>query len=176
MSMPESIPDVRDSLEIVPEGILSLDYGVLERGKVVGVIENIAFSIRNKATLLVNNSKYQIVREKITSSDFAMIDSAGDEVARARRPIFGRTIAVHFGDRQIEMRKRLLSLRNQYDLMEDGRTIGSLRQKGALSRAMELESNKAIALEIRMFMAWVAIRKRRDDSSSSHMAGGANDI
>lgn len=176
-AMHSNVYDTRSTIEIVPEGILSLDYGVLELGRVVGVIENIPLSIRNKGALLVRESKYQVIREKITSSDFVLINGSGAEVARARRPFFIRdTITVLFDGRQIVMRSRLFSLKNRYDLIEHDKTIGILRQKGMFSRAMELESNKEIGLEIRMFMAWLAIRRRRDNSSSNTYAGGADGI
>lgn len=116
-------------LEIVPEGIFSPDYGVFENKNVVAVVQNKAFSLHNKGTLLLNDKKFFVYREGIISGAFLMETEDNRTIARAEKPGFARDMfIIKFDNRELTLKSKIFSLSGKYYIYESEVQTGEISQ------------------------------------------------
>jgi hypothetical protein len=158
-------------LEVVPTGLLSLDYEVQEDGAPVGRIGNRPLHLLERARLTVGGREHTVQREGVLRASYLL--RAPDGAVRARaEPVgwAGSAYRLRFDTAEMVMRKKLLALRETFLLSDSAGEAGSIVRENLLSRRMTVDLKPAAAslpLEILLFLAWLALLIHGRDSAGS---------
>ena len=158
-------------LEIIPAGVLSLDYEVQENGVPVGRIGNRPLHLLEKGMVAANGREYSIVREGVFRASYWLRAADGAMRAKAEQKGFtGSAYRVLFDASQLILRKKTLALRETFLISGALGAAGSIVRESLLSRRMTVELEEAasgLPREIILFTVWIALLIRRKDSAGS---------
>lgn len=77
---------------------------------------------------------------------------------------------ISFGDRNIRLKKKVLSLRERFIISDASGDIGSIVQESLVSRRLLCEIDAkagGLSTEIALFVLWMALIIRKRDAASS---------
>jgi hypothetical protein len=162
---------VSSRFEVVPADLLSLDYEVLESGAPVGRIENRPLHLLEKAKLTAGGREYAVLREGVLRASYLL--RTADGAIRAKAEPLGWAGAAYrllFSESEMELRKKLLALRETFILSDSSGEAGSIVRENLLSRRMTVELKEAadgLPREILLFLLWLALLIHGRDSAGS---------
>jgi len=158
-------------LEVVPSGLLSLDFEVHENGVPVGRIENRPLHLLERGLVAANGREYTVLREGVFRASYLLRATDGTIRARAERMGWaGAAYRLLFDASQIVLRRKMLALRETFLLTTASGEAGSIVRENLLSRRMTVELKETAAgtsLEILLFLVWIALLIHRNDSAGS---------
>jgi hypothetical protein len=159
------------TLSIVPVGLLSFTYDVMQEGVAVGSIENRAAFLQIKGALASRGKRFVTSREGAFRASYSLETAEGALVARAVKvPSLSEEYDISFGERNIRLKKKALSMRETFIISDGSGGIGSIVQESLMSRRLrcETDSNESeIPQEIMLFLAWLALIIRKKDAASA---------
>lgn len=149
------------SLRAEPTGFLSRGYRFLDGDREVGRLTLGLFARRGE--ILAGEERFRVRREGL-AGDFVL------ETADALRPRelaratgggpFSRTVRVRAGDRTLTLSGTLFGLRT-LRLRHGDREVGVARREGWLGLAARFDFPEELPLEIRIFLAALALHRWR---------------
>jgi hypothetical protein len=157
--------------EVVPAGVLSLDFELQESGAPVGRIENRPLHLLEKAKLTIGVREFAVLREGVMRASYLL--RAPDEAIRARAEPMGwagSAYRLRFDASEMVLRKKLLALRETFVLSDPSGEAGSIVRENLLSRRMTVELKQAAPgrpLEILLFLVWIALLIHGRDRTGS---------
>jgi hypothetical protein len=147
-----------------PQSWFSWDFTLAKNGESLASID--LSSWREKGALTVANSTYRISREGLCSGAF-VLESNGTVVARAHKPsAWTRRLILDFGGAQFELKPRS-SFTRGFQLLTDGRAVGSLSPASFLNRKINVELPEDLPLQIRAFIVWLTVTLWKRDASAA---------
>jgi hypothetical protein len=159
------------TLSIVPVGLFSFNYDVLEGDTPVGSIVNRAAFLQIKGTLTSGGRQFFTRRESAFRPVYLLETPEGAIVARASRMMsLAEEYDISFGDRNIRLKKKALSLRQTFIISDASGAIGSIVQESLMSRRLLCEIDveaRGLSREIVMFLLWMALIIRKKDAAQS---------
>jgi hypothetical protein len=156
---------------ILPAGLLSFNYDVLEGEVPFGAIENHAALLQIKGILKAGEKEFFTRRQGAFRAVYLLETSGGAVVAQAAKKM-GLTehYEVSFGGRSIHLKKKALSLKETFVISAASGEIGTIVQESLLSRRLlcQLDATAGdIPPEVLLFLIWMALTIRRKDASAS---------
>ncbi len=151
-------------LHIVPLHWYKWDFKVFDGDRPIAVIDR---SWRNESgTLILEDATYEIYRTGAFFGTF-VLETAGTLVAEAEKPsTFKRQFVITFSDRRFVL-KRISVLGRGYDLIEDGRTIGSIVARSVFSRKARANLPEELPLSVRVFVVFLVLLLWRRDAAAA---------
>jgi hypothetical protein len=156
---------VSRTFSVVPTGLLSFSYDVLEGGAQVGSIVNRAAFLQVKGTLAAGGKEYFTRREGAFKASYLMETAEGGLIARAAKVMaLAEKYEISFGERTMRLKKKPMAMKAAFIISSAAGDTGTIMQESLLSRRLLCEMD-AVPTEIVLFLLWMAliIRKRDED-------------
>jgi len=153
-------------LHLVPLHWYKWDFKVFEDDRPVAVIDR---TWRNETgTLILEDAAYEIYRTGTFFGSF-VLEAEGTILAEAEKPsAFKRQFEITFSARRFVL-KRISVFGRGYDLIEDGRSIGSVFARSVFSRKARADLPEDLPLSVRVFVIFLVLLLWKRDSTA---AGG----
>ena len=136
----------------------------MEHGRYIADID--MSSWREKGTLAIDDTSYDVYREGMVSGDFILEDD-GIEIAAAEKPsAFKRMFHVHYAN-QVFTLKAASVFRRAIAVYADGYQVGMMEPRGVFTRRTDVDLPEELPLPVRVFMIWLAVVLWQRESGSS---------
>jgi hypothetical protein len=146
-----------------PQSWLNWDFTLVRNGESLADID-LSFW-REKGGFTVADTSYRTYREGLLSGAF-ILEANGAVVARAHKPsAWTRRLVIDFDGTELELRPQSAFGRG-FQLVRNGRAIGSLVPQGFLSRRISIELPDDLPLPIRTFLVWLVVMLWRRDANA----------
>ncbi len=156
-------------LTAVPTSWLSSSYEVRDSGaRVVGVMRFSLWAGRGAIAVREPEAELRISRDGVLFGPIVLRGRDGEIARAAKLSAFSRAFLVEWGGRVFVLRSPNAWFR-EMRLTENDREIGSAVPGGVFSRLAQFDLPEALPLELRLFIAWLAlfVWRRWQDSSVS---------
>jgi hypothetical protein len=150
-----------------PKSWLSREYDVRDvNAQLVGEI--FVSSWRAAGTIRTGETEYGVSRQGALFGAIVQTGPSGEVARAARQGVLSRAFEVEFGGRVVVLRSSSLWFR-EMRLSENGQVVGTAVPEGVFSRRAQLDLPESLPIELRLFIAWLALYvwSRRRDSSAS---------
>jgi hypothetical protein len=159
------------SLQVIPEGLFSMNYTVLEAGANIAAIANHAGFLQIKGTLTAGGNELFARREGAFRANYLLETAGGSVRARAtKRMALREEYEILFAEGNLHLRKRVLSMRESFVISDSSGDIGTIARESLASRRLlcTLEDDAdEVPLEILLFLVWMTLIIRRREASAT---------
>ena len=158
------------TLSVVPVGLFSFNYEVREGPAPVGSITNKAAFLQIKGILTLGGRRYLTRRNGAFRAVYVLETPEGDLIAQASRIVsLAEEYDVAFGDRNIRLKRKVLSMRETFVISDAAGDVGRIVQESLVSRRLlcEIDAQAGwLSREIALFLIWMALIIRKRDAAS----------
>ena len=147
MSMLELVP--------VPMGWFSWDFSILQNGSPIAEIK-CRSSWREKGTLAIGGSSYDVYREGLMSGQFILELNGTRLVHAEKRSRYTRSFTVQH-ECKTYILKAESALGGTFLLLENDQQIGSIRPAGVFTWKATVELPDELPLPIKVFLLWLTV-------------------
>jgi len=141
-------------LHIVPLHWYKWDFKIFEDDRPIAVIDR---SWRNESgQLILEDATYEIYRKGAFFGTF-VLEKEGAVVAEAEKPsAFKRQFEIKYATRRFVL-KSISVFGRGYDLIEDGRIIGSIVARSVFTRKARADLPEEMPLSVRVFVIFLVL-------------------
>jgi len=157
-------------LQVVPAGVFSTAYDVLEDGQPKGRIEHRMLSVRDEAVITAGDRTFHARRPRAFRAAAVLESPEGVLRGKAEKETFWREhYRVEFEGAALFLRQKMMSWQGLFFIADGNGEIGSIRREKAFSRRMlvELAASSPPPLEISEFLVWIVLMVQRRQSSAA---------
>jgi hypothetical protein len=150
------------TLELLPtRRWFSWDFSILQNGSPIAEIK-CRSSWREKGTLAIDGSSYEVYREGLMSGQFILELNGTRLVHAEKRSRYTRSFTVQH-ECKTYILKAESALGGTFLLLENGQQIGSIRPAGVFTWKATVELPDELPLPIKVFLLWLAVILWRRD-------------
>jgi len=157
-------------LQVVPAGVFSTAYDVLENGQSKGRIEHRMLSMRDEAIISAGERTFSARRPRAFRSAAVLESPEGTLLANAEKETFWReNYRIELEGSTLYLRQQMMSWRGTFTITDEAGEIGSIRREKAFSRRMlvELTTASPPPLEVAEFLVWIVLMVQRRQTAAS---------
>lgn len=157
-------------LQVVPAGVFSAAYDVLEDGQPKGRIEHRMLSLRDEAVITAGDRTFHARRPRAFRAAATLESAEGVLRAKAEKETFWHEhYRVEYGGDALFLRQKLMSWRGLFVITDGTGEIGGIRLEKLFSRRMlvEFATGSPPPLEICEFLVWIVLMVQRRQSSEA---------
>jgi len=156
-------------LQVVPAGMFSTAYDVLDDRQPKGRIEHRMLSMRDEAIISAGERTFTARRPRALRSAAVLEAPEGTLRAKAEKETFWReNYRVELEGSTLYLRQNMMSWRGMFTIADGSGQIGCIRLEKAFSRRMlvELATASPPPLEVVEFLVWIVLMVQRRQSAA----------
>jgi hypothetical protein len=156
-------------LQVIPAGVLSTAYDVLEDGRPKGRIDHRMLSMRDEAVITTPDRTFHARRPRAFRAAAVLESPAGTVRANAEKQTFWREhYRVEFDGTTLFLRQKMMSWRGLFLIADESGEIGGIRLEKLFSRRMlvEFATESPPPLEIIEFLVWIVLMVQRRQAAA----------
>lgn len=159
------------TIEAIPGRFLSRKFSIEEMDRPIARVELNLFSFRRAAKIFTFSEEFDVYKVQYIP-EIVELRSQGEGVICSikRKKIFSSTFIFEYRDLSVEIRLKLFSLKECFQLFSGEKMVGVIGLKKIFSRRMLLITELDLPDHVNAFLLWFGIQETAANQSDSSAA------